>query len=100
MKRLLIVVIACVWFGVAHAAQAGNVVVGVNSVGIERMNEQQQDAFVEQLQQNHVKVVRVGIDEKYNHYIVRTYQQGIGVVAVVFPWLGSKNLRIAQQLHR
>jgi len=80
-------------FGVAHAAQADTVVVGVNTVGIERMSEQQQDAFVEQLRQNHLKVVRVGIDEKYNHYIIRAYQQGIGVVAVVFPWLGSKALR-------
>jgi hypothetical protein len=93
MKRLAKFMIACALFATAHAAQAGNIVVGVNTVGIERMNEQQQDAFVEQLRQNHVKVVRVGIDEKYNHYIIRASQQGIGVVAVVFPWLGSKNLR-------
>jgi len=95
MKRLLILIITCVFFGTpaSHAAQADDVVVGVNTVGIDRMNEQQQDAFVEQLRQNHVKVVRVGIDEKYNHFITRAYQRGIGVVAVVFPWLGSKNLR-------
>jgi len=94
MRRIYIVT-ACILLGAvaAQAAQTGRVIVGVNTVGIERMNEQQQDAFVEQLRQNHVKVVRVGIDEKYNHYIIRAYQQGIGVVAVVFPWLGSKNLR-------
>jgi hypothetical protein len=96
MKTLLIGIIACVLFGVAHAAQAGRVVVGVNTVGVERMNEQQQDAFVEQLRENNVNVVRVGIDEKYNHYIICAYQQGIGVVAVMFPWLGSKNLRFRQ----
>jgi hypothetical protein len=94
MKKFWISVFAwCILFGIAHAAQADDVVVGVNTVGIERMNEQQQDAFVEQLRQNGVKVVRLGIDEKYNHFIIRAYQQGIGVVAIVFPWLGSKNLR-------
>ena len=95
MRKSWIFSVACILPGVltSHAAHPDNVVVGVNTVGIERMNEQQQDAFVEQLRQNNVKVVRVGIDEKYNHYITRAYQQGIGVVAVVFPWLGSKNLR-------
>ena len=68
MKKFWIFVFALfVLFGTAHAARAGNLVVGVNTVGIERMTDQQQDAFVEQLQQNGVKVVRLGIDEKYNH---------------------------------
>jgi hypothetical protein len=58
--------------GIAHAAQTDNVVVGVNTVGIGRMNEQQQDAFVEQLRENGVKVLRLGMDEKYAHFIIRT----------------------------
>jgi len=76
----------------AHAVQAGNVVVGVNTVGIERMNEQQQDAFVEQLRENGVKVVRLGMDEKYTHFITRAYERGIGTVAIVFPWFGSEKI--------
>ena len=76
-------------------AQAGNpIIVGVNTVGIERMSEPQQDAFVEQLRQNGVKVVRLALDEKHAHFITRAYQRGIGVVAIVFPWLGSKTPRM------
>ncbi len=89
------IVTACILLGAVavQAAQSGKVI-GVNTVGIERMNEQQQDAFVEQLRENGVKVVRVGMNEKYSHYITRAYQRGIGVVAIVFPWLGSKKLRV------
>ena len=76
MRKFWIFLFAwCIVFGTAHGAQADGVVVGVNTVGIERMNEQQPDAFVEQLRH------------------IRAYQRGIGVVAVVFPWLGSTNLR-------
>jgi hypothetical protein len=43
------------------AAQAGNVILGVYTVGVDRMNEQQQDAFVEQRRENGVKLVRLGL---------------------------------------
>jgi len=69
-----------------------DVIVGVNTVGVERMNEQQQDAFVEQLRENGVKVVRLGMDEKYTHFITRAYERGIGTVAIVFPWFGSEKM--------
>ena len=42
------------------ADQTDGVVVGVNTVEVARMNAQQQDAFVEQLRENGVKVVRLG----------------------------------------
>lgn len=42
----------------APTAQTGNVTVGVNVVGIEKMNEQQQDALIAQLKKDGVKVVR------------------------------------------
>jgi hypothetical protein len=71
-------------------AVAQGVVVGVNTVEVSRMNEQQQDAFVEELRQNAVNTVRLGMDEKYTHFITRAYQRGIGVVAVVYPWFGSE----------
>jgi hypothetical protein len=85
---------ACILLGTlaTQAAQNGNVVVGVNTVEVARMNEQQQDAFVEQLRENGVKVVRLGMDEKYTHFITRAYERGIRTVAVVFPWLGSEKI--------
>jgi hypothetical protein len=91
MRRIYIVT-ACILLGAlaAQAAQTGKVIVGVNTVGVERMNEQQQDAFVEQLRENGVKVVRLGMDEKYTHFITRAYERGIGTVAIVFPWFGSE----------
>jgi hypothetical protein len=75
---------------ISRAAHAEGVVVGVNTVEVARMNEQQQDAFVEELRQNGVNTVRLGMDEKYTHFITRAYQRGIGVVAVVYPWFGSE----------
>jgi hypothetical protein len=69
MKRLavlfasLFAYILSLYFSLALAAptaQAGNVTVGVNVVGIENMNEQQQDALIAQLQKDRVKVVRTG----------------------------------------
>jgi hypothetical protein len=91
MRRIYIVT-ACILLGAvaAKAAQTGKVIVGVNTVGVERMNEQQQDAFVEQLRENGVKVVRLGMDEKYTHFITRAYERGIGTVAIAFPWFGSE----------
>src|SRR5580704_17678824 len=77
---------------ISRAAHAEGVVVGVNTVEVARMNEQQQDAFVEELRQNGVNTVRLGMDEKYTHFITRAYQRGIGVVAVVYPWFGSEKI--------
>lgn len=93
MWRIYIVT-ACILLGAvaAQAAQTGKVIVGVNTVGVERLNEQQQDAFVEQLRENGVKVVRLGMDEKYTHFITRAYERGIGTVAIVFPWFGSEKI--------
>lgn len=90
--RRIYVLAACILLGslATQAAQRGNVVVGVNTVGVERMNEQQQDVFVDQLRENGVKVVRLGMDEKYTHFITRANERGIGTVAIVFPWFGSE----------
>ena len=92
--RKIYIVTACILLGAVavQAAQSGKVIVGVNTVGVERMNEQQQDAFVEQLRENGVKVVRLGMDEKYSHFITRAHERGIGTVAIVFPWFGSEKI--------
>jgi hypothetical protein len=73
MRRIYIVT-ACILLGAvaAQAAQTGKVIVGVNTVGVERMNEQLQDAFVEQLRENGVKVVRLGKVHPFHHPRLRT----------------------------
>lgn len=90
MKELMIVALICFLCCGCHQARAQNVIVGVNIVNVARLNEQHQDAFVEELRKNGVNTVRLGMDEKYTHFIIRAYQRGIGVVAVVFPWFGSE----------
>ena len=92
MKHLSILVLAFVLVTVSPPAQATNIIVGVNTVGIDRMNEQQQDAFVEQLRQYGVTTVRLGVDAKFTHFITRAYQRGIGTVAVVTPERGSEKI--------
>jgi hypothetical protein len=69
------------------------VVVGVNVVGVQQMNESQQDALIEQLVQNHVKTVRTGIGEKFNRFIIRAYERGIGAVVIVYPGEGNPDAR-------
>jgi hypothetical protein len=88
--------IACILFGTAvvPSAFAANVIVGVNVAGAQQMNEQQQDALVEQLQQNGVKTVRTGIGEKFSHFITRAYQRGIGAVVIIYPTQGSTNAQV------
>jgi hypothetical protein len=77
----------------AGADQARSVVVGVNVVGVQQMNESQQDALIEQLVQNHVKTVRTGIGEKFNRFIIRAYERGIGAVVIVYPGEGNPDAR-------
>jgi hypothetical protein len=62
MRRLWIVLIACILFGTlgARAALAENVVVGVNVVGPDRLNEQQQDALLKELTDNGPADIAVG----------------------------------------
>jgi hypothetical protein len=87
---------ACALFGTAIVppALAANVIVGVNVAGAQQMSEQQQDALVEQLRQNGVNTVRTGIGEKFNHFIIRAYQRGIGEVVIVYPTQASTNAQV------
>jgi hypothetical protein len=87
MQKVGIRTIACILLGavIVHPALAGNVIVGVNNVGAQLMNEQQQDALIEQLRRNGVKTVRTGIGETFARFIIRAYQRGIGAVVIVWP---------------
>lgn len=73
-----------------NVAHAGNIIVGANTVGAQYMSEQQQDAFVEQLRQNGVKVVRTGIGGRFNHIGAVAWRAGIGAVVIVSPFEASK----------
>ncbi len=74
-----------------HLALAAEPVVGVNVVDIDHISAPQQDALVEQLRQAGVTTVRAGIGDKFTHFIIRAYERGIGVVAIIYPTQGSTN---------
>jgi hypothetical protein len=87
VRKIWIFVAAGIAFGAVEVrpALAGTVVVGVNTIGAQYMNEQQQDALIEQLQKDGVKAVRTGIGDKFNRFIIRAYQHGIGAVVIAYP---------------
>jgi hypothetical protein len=92
-------VVACMLLGVvtAQAAPAGNLVVGVNVLGVQRMNEQQQDALIEQLRKAGVNTIRTGISslapaEGLTHFVTNAYKRGIGTLLIVNPTEGGTGL--------
>src|ERR1700733_9908243 len=96
MRRLWIVVIACILFGTlgARAALAENMVVGVNVVGPDQLNEQQQDALLKQLTDNGVKVIRTGLgSDKSIDFVMRAFRRGVSTIAIVYPTYGASGAR-------
>lgn len=92
MNKLRIFVFAwCILFGVAHAAQAEGVIVGVNVTGVQRLNAKQQDALIEELKENGVKIVRTGIGDSYSYFLIHAYQNGIQALVSISPIQGDKN---------
>lgn len=89
----LALILVCAVTLTSYSASAAKVIVGINVVGVQQMNEQQQDALIEQLVQNGVNTVRVGIGEKFNRFIVSAYQHGIGAVVIIYPNEGNPNAR-------
>jgi hypothetical protein len=78
----------------AGSAAATDVFVGVNVVGVQQMNAQQQDALIAQLRQDGVTVVRMGIGARFTRFITQAYANGIGVVAIVYPTEGSASAHV------
>jgi hypothetical protein len=98
-QKLLVNVIACIWFGVitVRAAPAGNLIVGVNVVGVQRMSEQQQDVLIEQLRKAGVNTVRTGISsltppEGLTNFVSSAYKRGIGTIFIANPTEGGSGL--------
>jgi hypothetical protein len=56
----------------AHA-QSRELLVGVNLTGVQRLDTKQQDALIEQLKKNDVKLVRTGIGDSYSYFIIHAY---------------------------
>ena len=101
--RKVIFMIANVLFGAvtAHAvpttALAASVVVGVNVAGVQRMNQQQQDALIEKLRAAGVNTVRTGVSslapaENLTNFVANAYKQGIGTIFIVNPTEGGSGL--------
>ena len=82
----IFLLIACGLLVVDHRpVLAGNIIVGVNTPGVQYMNDQQQDALIEQLQKNGVTMVRIGIGDRFSRFIIEAHKHGIGAVVVVWP---------------
>jgi hypothetical protein len=83
-----ICVVACVMFGALsiHPASAASALVGVNIVGPDQLDEQQQDALIAQLRHENVKTIRTGfVNDKNILFIIRAYKAGISTIGLVFP---------------
>jgi hypothetical protein len=100
MQKLWIFLIACILFGTVtvHAAlTVDRVIVGVNVTGVQRMNAQQQDVLLEQLQHAGVNTVRTGISslapaEGLTNFVSKAYKRGIGTIFIVNPTEGGTGL--------
>jgi hypothetical protein len=85
-ESLIFLVVWVLWNPVAtQADEARKVIVGVNTPGVEQLNDEQVHALVEQLQKNGVKTVRTGIGGIYNRFIIDAYQHGMGALVVIWP---------------
>jgi hypothetical protein len=60
-------------------------IMGVNIMGAQGMSEQQQDALIEQLVQSGVKTIRTGLGAKFDRFIIRAFEHGIGAVVILYP---------------
>jgi hypothetical protein len=91
MKELWAVVVLGILFitPAAHPALAASVLMGVNTVGVDRLNEQQRDALIHLLRQDGVKTIRTGFGEKYSSFIVKAYENGISSIVIIYPTYGG-----------
>jgi len=76
---------------VAVRAASREVLVGVNVTGVQRMNTKQQDALIQELSKNGVKLVRTGIGDSYSYFLIHAYQNDIRAVVDMSPIQGDKN---------
>jgi hypothetical protein len=77
----------------AHAA-GREVLVGVNVTGVQRLDQKQQDALIQDLKSNGVKLVRTGIGDNFSNFLIHASQNGIQAVVIVYPSQGDPNARL------
>jgi hypothetical protein len=71
---------------VIHPVAASTALVGVNIVGPDQLDDQQQDALIAQLRHDNVKTIRTGfVNDKNVLFIIRAHKAGISTVGLVFP---------------
>jgi hypothetical protein len=91
MRRLKIIVIACLWcfaFAAWNAIAADqNVVVGVNAWY--RPPGMSPEEFIKQLADNGVKTIRTSLFPNTIDLITEAYHHGIGSIVIVYPHTGS-----------
>jgi hypothetical protein len=76
------------------SATAAAVTVGVNVVGPDQLNEQQQDALLKQLIDNGVKIIRTGLgSDKSIDFVMRAFSRGVSTIAIVYPTYGASGAR-------
>lgn len=73
-----------------RTAVAGSVVVGVNVFDEGQTSQKEQDHELQELSAAGVKVIRTGLGKSSMYFIGEAYKRGIGTVAIVYPFYGSK----------
>jgi hypothetical protein len=83
---------------VSAAGNDAEVKIGVNVLGVDQISPSAQDALLEQLAQNGVKILRTGLGGHGDHYtdfVIKAHQHGIGCVVIVSPFEGNTGKHVA-----
>jgi hypothetical protein len=91
MRKTRSFIIGCLQFGlmVPNLAFSAQAIVGVNYYNEGALSKPDQDAEIERLAQNGVKIVRTGLAENSIYFITQAFHRGIGCIALVSPDNGS-----------
>lgn len=89
-RRVLVTV--CILFGAVtiRADKPSKVVVGVNIWNEGYLSKTAQDAELKQMAESGVKTIRTSLFPNTTDFITSAFQHGIGTVAIVYPFLGTK----------
>ena len=88
-RLLLTICLSAIVFAPA-VAKTANVIVGVNVFDEGMTSQKEQDAELQQLSDAGVKVVRTGLGKSSMYFITEAFKRGIGTIAIVYPFYGSK----------
>jgi hypothetical protein len=74
------------------AAATDKVIVGVNVMGVDQIDDAQQEALAQQLQHNGVKTIRTslgGHGDRYTSFVITAYRHCMGSVVLVSPFANN-----------